>query len=538
MTFLYPEFIYMMLPVLLFLFGLLLTQSEVQEQFFSLRVLSKLRVDTNRLSAKVRNFFYFLMFLFIILALAGPVIEKGRAKVEVTGEPLYIALDISASMQCEDIYPNRLEFAKQKVSTFLGEADRNRIGLIAFSQSSYLVSPATLDHHLLHFLLKPMNSSYSTEEGTNLLTVLKAANKLYTEGEEKRLLIVSDGGEKPDLTEEIAYAKQHKIKVYTLGVGTKKGAVVPKADGGVILYNGTTVISRLNPELSSLARASGGADLQPDELITLAGDGTEELSDGEEKPIYFHLFVLPIAFAMLMLVLATSSFHRGEKYYLPSLLVLGLFWVQPHPLNAALLDFKRLEKANSAYENEAYGESARIYQRYALEYQSREATYNAANSYYKRQQYGRAAELYESIHFVEAEKNHRLYHNLGNALARLGDDASLQKAISAYNQALKFRDDNETRENLQQVEELLQRRKEASRQGHNLFPLSTAAEVDRAVNKSDAGGDVGSMRPGESVMSDREADKWFSLLDERQRGAHYKIDVADPGQGAGNAKPW
>lgn len=67
MSFLHPEFIYMMLPLLFLLFGLLLTQREAEEAFFSPRVLAKLRVDTNRLSAKVRNFFYFLMFIFIIL---------------------------------------------------------------------------------------------------------------------------------------------------------------------------------------------------------------------------------------------------------------------------------------------------------------------------------------------------------------------------------------------------------------------------------------------------------------------------------------
>ena len=74
MTFLHPEFIYLMLPVLLILFGLLLTQSDQQELVFSPESLAKLRVDVNQLSAKTRNLFYFLMFLFIILALAGPVI--------------------------------------------------------------------------------------------------------------------------------------------------------------------------------------------------------------------------------------------------------------------------------------------------------------------------------------------------------------------------------------------------------------------------------------------------------------------------------
>ncbi|MCJ7765457.1 MAG: VWA domain-containing protein, partial [Thiovulaceae bacterium] len=115
MSFLYPQFIYMMLPVLLLLFALLLTQSEGQEQLFSPQVLAKLRVDTKGVSAWVRNLLYFLMFLFIILALAGPVIERGEAEVNVKGDLFFVALDISDSMRCEDVYPDRLEFGKQKI---------------------------------------------------------------------------------------------------------------------------------------------------------------------------------------------------------------------------------------------------------------------------------------------------------------------------------------------------------------------------------------------------------------------------------------
>ena len=119
MTFLHPEFIYLMLPVLLILFGLLLTQSDAQELIFAPESLAKLRVDTDQLSAKVRNLFYFLMFLFIILALAGPVIEKGSAKVKVKDDLFFVALDISDSMLCEDVYPNRLELGKKKIVELL-----------------------------------------------------------------------------------------------------------------------------------------------------------------------------------------------------------------------------------------------------------------------------------------------------------------------------------------------------------------------------------------------------------------------------------
>ncbi len=542
MTFLHPEFIYLMLPVLFILFGLLLTQRAPQEQFFSLDALAKLRVDTNRLSAKVRNVFYFLMFVFIILALADPVIEGGRAKVKAEDGALYIAFDVSRSMLCEDVYPNRLSSAKQQVLALLNSSTSAEIGLLAFAQNSYLVAPPTRDHALLHFLFKPLDNGTVSAQGTNILTLLKAVDRLGKEGAEKRALIVTDGGDNPDFSQEIAYAKKHRIRVYTLGVGTAEGAKIPEAGGGHVLSNGKPVISRLNSGLNTLAEASGGKAVAADSMRTLLGKSSADGSEAEAKAIYYHLFILPVGFAMLMLILATSSFSRGEKYYLPTLMVMGLLLLQPEPLRAGLFDYKRLDEAKSAYLNEAYSKSSSVYHQYALENENREAIYNAANGYYRAGRYIEAAGLYESIRFVEAEKNHQLYHNLGNALARLGSTDELKKAVTAYQKALQFGDDQATRENLEQVEEALQKREDERR--YRPEPTSPLAAGLKNADGSPNSGSQKQMQASvglndaEVGMSDREADKWFRRLNQHQSAMLTKIEVENPEEGNEHEKPW
>lgn len=542
MTFLHPEFIYLMLPVLFILFGLLLTQSEPQEQFFSSAVLAKLRVDTNQLSANVRNVFYLLMFVFIIFALADPVIEGGRAKVKAEGGPLYIALDVSRSMLCDDVYPNRLTSAKQQVSALLSNSTPAEVGLLAFAQNSYLVAPATRDHALLRFLLKPLDNGTVSEQGTNVLTLLKAVDKLGKEGRAKRVLIVTDGGDNPDFGKEIEFAKKHRITVNTLGVGSPQGGKIPEAGGGYVLSNGTPVISRLNPGLNTLSTASGGSSLEGANMHTLFGKSSAEGAEAEEKPIYYHLFIVPVGCAMFMLILATSSFYRGEKYYLPTLTVMGLLLLQPEPLPAGLFDYKRLNEAKSSYEKEAFSRSSRIYQQYALENENLEAVYNAANGYYRAGRYKEAVGLYASIHFVEAEKNHQLYHNLGNALVRLKSDDDLKKAVTAYQKALTFREDQNTRENLELVERALRKREDERRNRQVLMPPS-APDFTRASNarpssnqqQLQASVDLGNAEAG---MSDREAAKWFRLLHQHQRATLTKIDVENPEEGNEREKPW
>jgi len=353
MTFLHPEFIYLMLPVLLILFGLLLTQSDQQELIFSPESLAKLRVDINQLSAKTRNLFYFLMFLFIILALAGPVIEKGSVKVKIKEKRYFVALDISDSMLCKDVYPNRLELGKEKIVELLQNDKKSSIGLLTFADSSYLVAPPTFDHQLLTSFIKPMNSSYSSDHGTNILNLLKATAKLLEGKEEKNLLIVSDGGDKGSFTEEVTYAKKEGIRVYILTVGTSEGDMIPQ-DDGVLQDQGKPVISRVNRAIENLATASAGAVVQADDLSTFIALMDVESIENDEKPIYFYLFIVPVGLAMLMFLIATSSFSRGEKYYLPSLLLLAGMSISPPSIEAGLFDYQRLERAYSAYKQEVY----------------------------------------------------------------------------------------------------------------------------------------------------------------------------------------
>ena len=116
----------MLLPFII-LFVLLLTQKESQEHFFSKEVMDKLRVSANTLTLKARNALFMFMGLLIILALAQPVIKDGIIKVKAKSADIMIALDISDSMLATDIYPNRLEMAKQKALTLLDEIGRAHV---------------------------------------------------------------------------------------------------------------------------------------------------------------------------------------------------------------------------------------------------------------------------------------------------------------------------------------------------------------------------------------------------------------------------
>jgi Ca-activated chloride channel family protein len=112
----------------------------------------------------------------------------------------------------------------------------------------------------------------------------------------------------------------------------------------------------------------------------------------------------------------------------------------------SLLKFIDISRAKKAYEDQNYTKAVKHYR----SIDGDEARYNLANSYYKSHDYRSAIELYNSISDKSLE--FKKLHNLGNAYAL---NKEIDKAIDAYNKALKIKDDSDTRFNL----ELLKNRK-------------------------------------------------------------------------------
>jgi Ca-activated chloride channel family protein len=471
MSFLHPEFLYYMLPPLLILFGLLLTQKESQAQFFSKEVMDRLRVSANTLTIKARNALFLLMGILMILALAQPVIKEGTVEVKAKSADITIALDISDSMLATDVYPNRLDMAKQKVLTLLDEAPNERIGIVAFAKNSYLVSPLSFDTRAVAFLLRNLDTSSITEKGTDFLSVLDVVSKAQEDKAKKYLLILSDGGDKSDFSDEIKMAKEQGIVVFVLGVATKKGAPIKLSDGSFIKQDGDILVSKLNENIADLAVKTGGVYIQSttssNDIKTMLQEITDKSDEKELKSEKIQkstpLFYYPLAIALLILLIATSSVRKRESLNISSVFMLfSLLFVNQH-VEAGMLDFMELSKAKEAYAKEDYESSAKLYEKYANESGSGEGYYNAANAYYKQKKYKEAVEAYKKATFDTEEARAKNYSNMGNAYAKEGVGESLQKAVESYEESLKIKEDKETRENLEEVKKLIKKQKKDSK---------------------------------------------------------------------------
>ncbi len=467
MHFLHPEFFYYMLPPMFILFGLLLSQKGTQEIFFSQEVMDKLRVSSNMLTLKARNGLFFLIGILMVVALAGPVLNDGKIEVKAKSADIMIALDISDSMLAEDVYPNRLKLAKQKVLTLLHEAPTERIGVIAFAKNSYLVSPLSFDSGAVSFLLRSLSTDSITEKGTNFLSMLKVVDQSIKDKDKRYLLILTDGGDKSDFSKEISFAKEHHIVVFVLGMGTSKGAPIKREDGTFIKQNGTIIVSKLNPAISKLATSTGGVYIESvnsDKDIKMM---LKEIESHSEKKVlksqeierFIPLFYYPLGLALFLLLIATSSMSKRERVNVPALFLLAVIMGQTPTLHAGVLDFMKLDEAKSAYDSGSYAKSQKLYEKYANESQNAEVNYNVANTLYKQGKYKEAVKSYEKAVFNDKTKRAKNYANLGNAYVKSKDKDSLAKAIKAYEESLKIKEDKETRENLEAVKKAQKKQK-------------------------------------------------------------------------------
>ncbi|ABB43936.1 von Willebrand factor, type A [Sulfurimonas denitrificans DSM 1251] len=488
MSFLHPEFLYYMLPPLFILFALLLTQKEVSEQFFSQEVMDRLRVHSNTLTPKARNALFFLIGFLIIIALAQPVIKEAKTLIKAKSADIMIALDISDSMLAEDVYPKRLESAKRKALAFLKEAKDERVGVVAFAKDSYLVSPLSFDKHSVSFLLEQLDTTSITEQGSDFLSVIGAVEKIQKDEKKKVLLILSDGGDKSDFSEEIALAKKSGITIFILGIATKQGAPIKREDGTFIKYNDEIIISKLNENIASLATKTGGVYIESTTSLEDIKRVIKEIERvGEKKELKSQeiqksepLFYYPLSLALLLLLIAMSSFGRKNSLHVSVFLLLALSLHQD--AQAGIFDFMDLKKAKEAYNGANYEESAKLYDEYAQKSKSPQSYYNSANAYYKQQKYKEAIEAYNKATFDDESQRAKKLSNLGNAYAKDGD---LQKAIDSYKESLKIEDDKETRENLSEVEKFLKEQEQKKEQENQQNKDKNREEKDKQEEKED-----------------------------------------------------
>lgn len=322
MSFVNPQFFLVMIVPFIILMFLISTNKERLSRIFDEKVLKRLSATDESMPLVVRNVLMFLAIFMMIVAMSRPVMEKGDKIVEVQGLTLLTALDISGSMRSTDVYPNRLEFAKKKMSTLFDAMPSDDIGVMAFAYSPFVLAPFSSDKETLKMMVEGVGDSYINMGSTDFSALGDLASSLLEEKKPKILLLFSDGGDEEAIAGFAEILKANEIDLYVVLVGTEKGAPVIGEEGKPFTQkDGTIAITQRNDALGEIAKENGGA-------FVIAGSGKEDIEQlvsvirskyknqqqGEvtvkERVEYFYY---PLWLGLLFLLIAFSSLPRRRE---------------------------------------------------------------------------------------------------------------------------------------------------------------------------------------------------------------------------------
>lgn len=209
---------------------------------------------------------------FLIVAWANPQWGTKKEKVKRQSADVMIALDISTSMLAEDVPPSRMERAKRFCNDLIEEIKGDRIGLILFAGNAYLQMPMTTDYAAAKVFVNAANPNLASTQGTAIADALDLSIRAFDvdNRSNKALVLITDGENHEAAAEEMAAkARDAGMLLYTIGVGTASGGLIPITVNGRREqkrdYQGQPVTTKLNePMLRDIAKIGDGfyANLQ------------------------------------------------------------------------------------------------------------------------------------------------------------------------------------------------------------------------------------------------------------------------------------
>jgi Ca-activated chloride channel family protein len=385
------------------------------------------------------------------VAMAGPAWERVEQPVFRAEQALVVALDLSRSMDAQDVAPSRLSRAKLKILGMLERRQSGQTALLVYTSSAFTVTPLTDDTDTIAALVNSLTTDIMPSRGSYPEVGIRKGQSLLEQagvgyGE---VLLVTDGGGSPAAEKAARDLRDAGFSLSILGVGTREGAPIPRLAGGFITDNrGNIAVARLEERgLRELAAAGGGrfALLGPDDsdiehllsgevrAASVADKDSLASDQWREEGPWLVLLLLP---------LAAMAFRRGW------VLVLVIF-IAPLPAQASLWEdlwMNKDQQAQKALEAGSPEDAAALFD---------DTEWRGVARYRAGDYSGSARE------FAEGADVRNLY-NLGNAMAQQGE---LESAIDTYEQVLEIDPGHEDASyNLELLKQLQQQQEQEQQQ--------------------------------------------------------------------------
>ena len=386
-----------------------------------------------------------------IIALAGPTWERIEQPSFRTDQSLIIALDLSRSMNAQDISPNRLTRAKLKILDILERRQGAQVALIVYSANAFTVTPLTSDTDTIIALINSIDTSIMPSRGSYPALAIDKGLQLLNQASVSNgeIILVTDGGITSDSFSSAQKLRDKGYRLSALGIGSMNGAPIPKESGGFITDStGQITISRLEvDDLKDLVEIGGGSytsitsndqdiDTLLSEVYSAVRESDDSVTTDQWKEFGPWLLLIVVPFGSLL-------FRKGWVF---------IFLLSIMPIDNSVYAFDwndlwktRDQQAKEAMESGDYDKAIELfedsewlaaahykagnYRKSANEYNNNsniDHLYNHANSLAKIGQFEEAIENYEKVIAEEPDAEDALY-NLNLLKDLLGENQSSEE---------------------------------------------------------------------------------------------------------------
>ncbi len=270
--------------------------------------------------SKVMPILYLLATLFLVLSIVDLLSGSEEVKSKQKMNNVIFLLDVSNSMNAQDVEPNRLEEAKNIIISTMGKMRNDKVGIVVFAGEARSIMPLTTDFQTAETYLGGVETSIVKIQGTDYLKAMQTVVDKFKNipAGARQVVMLSDGednegNEKPALK----LATKEGISVITVAIGSEEGAPIPEYVFGQLMgyktdMNGQTIISkREDLALKNMADQTNGTYVDGNNLenaTTQVIDGLRKSASSSESmvksnnAIHYYQYFLGISILLFLVI--------------------------------------------------------------------------------------------------------------------------------------------------------------------------------------------------------------------------------------------
>ncbi len=265
---------------------------------------------------------YILGTLFLIFSIIDLLSGSEEIKTNQKLNNVIFMLDVSNSMNAEDINPSRLTEAKNLMIQTMLKMKNDKVGIVIFAGEASSIMPLTTDYNSAETYIGAIETNSMQIQGTDFLNGMKSAvAKFKNVSKNARKVVLLSDGEDNEGNDEAAInlAEKEGIMITSVGIGSDEGAPIPEYQFGQLMgyktdISGQTVISkRQTAALRKMAEATGGSYIDgnnineaPDRIIDALqkkSGSSETLVKSQNANHYYQYFLIVSIFFFTLIYL-------------------------------------------------------------------------------------------------------------------------------------------------------------------------------------------------------------------------------------------